>query len=44
MGGLKIQPADKTPPIQSDRYQCCIDTKIFSCWWAHGCPKGKRNK
>ena len=32
-------PADQTPPIQSDEYQCCIDTAIFSWWWAHGCPK-----
>jgi hypothetical protein len=39
-------PADQTPPIQSDKYQCSIDTVIFSWWWAHGCPKhgDKRNK
>ena len=38
--------ADQTPPIQSDKYQCRIDTAIFSWWWAHGCPKHieKRNK
>ena len=34
-----IQPADQTPPIQSDKHQCRIDTVIFSWWWAHGCPK-----
>ena len=44
--GLKIQPADQTPPIQSGKYQCRIDTVIFSWWWAHGYPKHleKRNK
>ena len=25
---LKLQPADQTPPIQSDKYQCRIDTVI----------------
>ena len=41
-----IQPADQTPPIQSDEYQCRIDTVIFSWWWACGCLKHveKRNK
>jgi hypothetical protein len=41
-----IQPADQTPPIQSDKNQCRIDTLIFSWRWAHGCPKHaeKRNK
>ena len=41
-----IQPADQTPPIQSDKHHCRIDTVIFSYWWAHGCPKHveKRNK
>ena len=34
-----IQTADHTPPIQSDKYQCRIDTVIFSWWWAHGCLK-----
>ena len=40
--GFSIQPADQTPPTQSDKNQCRIDTKIFS-WW---CPKHveKRNK
>ena len=37
--GVSLQPADQTPPIQSDKYQCRIDTVIFSWWWAHGCPK-----
>ena len=37
--GFSIQPADQTPPIQSDKYQCRIDTVIFSWWWALGCPK-----
>jgi len=23
-GWISIQPADQTPPIQSDKYQCCI--------------------
>ena len=37
---------DQTPPIQSDKYQCCIDTTIFSWWWALGCVKHvqKRHK
>jgi len=41
-----IQPADQKPLIQSDKYQCRIDTAIFSWWWAHGYPKHveKRNK
>ena len=26
--GVKLQPADQTPPIQSDKYQCCKDTVI----------------
>ena len=42
--GVSFQPADQTPPIQSDKYQCSIDK--FSWWWARGCPKHveKRNK
>jgi len=36
---MKIQPADRTPPIQSDKYQCRIDAVIFSWWWAQGYPK-----
>ena len=28
-GWIKIQPADQTPPIQIDKYQCLIDTAIF---------------
>ena len=24
-----IQPADQTPPIQSDKYQCRVDTAFF---------------
>ena len=34
-----IQPADQTPPIQSDKHKFRIDTVIFSWWWAHWCPK-----
>ena len=34
-----IEPADQTPPIQSDKHQRCKDTVIFSWWWAHGFPK-----
>jgi len=34
-----IQPAEQTAPIQSDKYQCRLDTEIFSWWWTHGCPK-----
>jgi len=26
--GVKLQPADQTPPIQSDKYQCHIDKLI----------------
>jgi len=25
---VELQPADQTPPIQSDKYQCGIDTVI----------------
>ena len=25
---IEIQPADRSPPIQSDKYQCRIDTVI----------------
>jgi len=32
-----VKPADQTPPIQSDKYQCRIDTAIFFWWCAHGC-------
>jgi len=37
MGG--VWSADQTPPIQSDKYQCRIDTLIFSWWWSCECPK-----
>jgi len=33
-GRIEIQPSD-----QSDKYQCHIDTAIFSWRWAHGCSK-----
>jgi len=36
---LKFQPADQTPPTQSDKYQRRIAKVIFSWWWAHGWPK-----
>ena len=26
--GVSLQPADWTPPIKSDKYQCCIGTVI----------------
>ena len=26
--GVLLQPADRTPPIQSDKYKCRIDTVI----------------
>jgi len=26
--GVSLQPADQTPPIQSDKYQCRINTVI----------------
>ena len=29
----------RTPPIQSDKHQCSIDTVFSSWWWVHGCPK-----
>ena len=38
-GWIENQAADRTPPIQSDKYQCHIDTVIFSWQWAHGCQK-----
>jgi hypothetical protein len=25
---VKLQPLDQMPPIQSNKYQCCIDTVI----------------
>jgi len=28
-GWFSLQPADQTPPTQSDKYQCRIDTAIF---------------
>ena len=34
---------EQSPPIQSDKYQCRIDTAIFSWWWARGCPKHVKN-
>jgi len=39
MVGLKIQPADQSTPMQSDKYQCRIDTVLFTWWWAHWWPK-----
>jgi hypothetical protein len=41
--GVKLQPADQTPSIQSDKSHGYSN---FSWWWAHGCPKHveKRNK
>ena len=41
-----IQPADQTPPTQSDKYQCRIDIVIFSWWRARGWLKyvDKKNK
>jgi hypothetical protein len=46
MGGVLSEPANQMPPIQSDKYQCCIDTVIFSWRWAFGCLKHveKRHK
>ena len=46
VGLNSIQTADQTPSIQSDKYQCRIDTVIFSWWWVRGCTKhvAKRNK
>ena len=44
MGG--VFSAEQTPPVQSDKYQCRLDTVVFSWWWANGCPKHveKKNK
>jgi len=28
LAGVSLQPADQTPPIQSDKYPCRIDTVI----------------
>ena len=43
--GLKLQPADQTPPIQSDKYQCRIDTAIFllmmGTWMPETCREEK---
>jgi hypothetical protein len=43
--GLKIQPADQTPPKQSDKYQCRIDTAIFplimGTWMPETCREEK---
>ena len=43
-GWIEIQPAEQTQPIQSDKYQCRIDTVIFPWWWAHGCPKHEKRR
>ena len=29
-GWIEMQPADQSPPIQSDKYQRRIDTAVFS--------------
>jgi len=40
-----IQPADQTPPIQSDKCQCRIDTVIFilmmGAWTPDTCTQEK---
>ena len=40
-----IQPADQTPPIQSDKYQCRLDTAIFllmmGTWMPETCREEK---
>ena len=36
---VSFQPAERTPPTQSDKHQCRIDTVIFSWWCAYGYPK-----
>jgi len=43
---VKLQPADQTPHIHSEKYQVSHRYSNFSWWWAHGCPKHveKRNK
>ena len=49
MGGVRyaggISPADQTPPVQSDKYQCRIDTAIFllmmGTWMPETCREEK---
>jgi len=45
---VSLQPADQTPPIQNDKYQCHIDTVISpddgqncapSCIYLHDCTR-----
>jgi len=40
-----IQPADQTPPIRSDKYQCRKDTAIFllmmGTWMPETCREEK---
>ena len=42
---IEFQPADQTPPIQSDKYQCRMDTAIFllmmGTWMPETCREEK---
>jgi hypothetical protein len=42
---IEIQPADRSPPIQSDKYQCRKDTTIFllmmGTWMPETCKEEK---
>ena len=43
--GFEIQPADQTSNVQSDKYQCRIDTEIFllmmDTWMPETCGEEK---
>ena len=44
-GWIEIQPADQTPPVQSDKHQCRTDTAIFllmmGTWMPETCREEK---
>jgi len=39
VGLNSIEPAYQSPPTQSEKYKCRMDTAIFSWWWARECSK-----
>jgi hypothetical protein len=41
---VSIQPADQAPPNQSDKYQCRIDTVIFSLMMGTWVPETCREE
>ena len=41
---ISIQPADQTPTVQSDKYQCRIDTVVFLLMMGTWMPKTCREE